>query len=74
MPVIISTRGNSAIVSEKITSIHKKVNTETNKPIKAVEIIYDNGIIQTLTCRTMKERDELFNIIIEAMKITRYGK
>lgn len=70
--VIISTNNNSAFVTEKITSIHKKYNPETHRITKYLEICYDNGNIQTVICKNAKDRDGLFDKIVEAMKLTTY--
>lgn len=73
MPVVISTYKNSAFVSEKITGVYKKFNPETNKLTNIVEIDFDNGVSRFLKCKNAKERDELYDRIVDAMTHTNYG-
>ncbi len=74
MPVILSIHKNSAFVSEKIVGVYKNFNRETNRITNIIEIDFDNGSSRLLKCKNAKERDELFDNIIEAMKHTNYGK
>lgn len=74
MPVILSTHKNSAFVSEKIVCVCKQLNPETHRITNILEIDFDNGNTRLLKCRNAKERDELYDNLIEAMKHTNYGK
>lgn len=74
MPVILSTYKNSAFVSEKIVGVYKKLNPETNRLTNIIEIDFDNGVSRLMKCRNAKERDELYDNIVNAMKHTNYGK
>lgn len=74
MPVILSTHKNSAFVSEKVVGVYKQLNLETHRITNNIEIDFDNGNSRILKCKNAKERDELYNHIVDAMIHTNYGK
>ena len=74
MPVVLSTHKNSAFVSEKIVGVYKQLNPETHRLTNIIEIDFDNGSTRLMKCKNAKERDELYDHIINAMTHTNYGK
>jgi len=74
MPVILSTYKNSAFVSEKIVGVYKQLNPKTHRVTNIIEIDFDGGLTRFLKCKNAKERDELYDNIINAMTHTNYGK
>lgn len=67
MSMIVSTRRNSAFRSEDISAIAKVVNADNNRPTRFLRISFKSGKEIDLICKTIKERDTVFDQILEVM-------
>lgn len=67
MALVLSTHGNTAFRSEDVSSIAKVKNLQTGRATKLLSLTFKSGIEISLKCKTIKEANELFDIITKVM-------
>lgn len=64
----ISTHGNSAFRTEELECVYRNFNEKTHRVTKGITLQFKSGNTIKMYCKTLKESEALFDLIINIIK------